>query len=176
MKTEVEEPEIIAEYLLGVAESEYGDKYHDHLLEQYKIYLQMLDKISDRRSMTNTFFLTVNTALISAIGLANLIAEKTSVFLYVVICVPGLLLCYSWYRIIRSYRDLNTHKFIAIHEIEKYLPLRPFDAEWESCGRGRDRKRYWPFTHIERYVPWIFMILYIALMVYGIHLAIGRKA
>jgi hypothetical protein len=29
--------------------SEYGEHYQDHLLEQYKLYVQMADKISERR-------------------------------------------------------------------------------------------------------------------------------
>jgi hypothetical protein len=37
-------------------------------LEQYKIYVEMADRISARRGMTNTFFLTLNTAIFTAVG------------------------------------------------------------------------------------------------------------
>lgn len=156
----------IALALQGIGEKDYGEKYRDHLLEQYKKYLDMADKISDRRSSANTFFLTVNTGLISAFGLANLASQRTSKFLFIAGGLAAILLSYSWYRLIRAYRDLSSAKFNVIHEIEKHLPLRPFAAEWEAVARGQDRRLYWPFTHIERFVPWIFIIVYI-LVVFG---------
>lgn len=160
---------IIRDYLIGAEKQSYSDKYHDHLLEQYKKYLEMADKISDRRSTANTFFLTINTGLISAFGLTNLVAEKSSNFLFITGGVAAILLSYSWYRLIRAYRDLSTAKFKVVHEIEALLPIRPFDAEWEAVGRGENRKLYWPFTHIERFVPWIFILLYALVIVYSIY-------
>jgi hypothetical protein len=40
----------------------------DRLLEQYKIYVEMADRISSRRALTNTFFLTINTAVFALVG------------------------------------------------------------------------------------------------------------
>lgn len=160
---------IIKDYLLGTAKDSYGDKYHDHLLEQYKKYLDMADKLSDRRSAANTFFLTINTGLISAFGLMNLVSDKRSNFLFITGGVAAILLSYSWYRLIRAYRDLGTAKFKVVHEIENLLPIRPFDAEWEAVGRGENRKLYWPFTHIERFVPWIFILLYALVIAYSLY-------
>jgi hypothetical protein len=158
--SEAEQTPIIRRALLGADKSTYGDRYQEHLLDQYKKYLEMADKISDRRSTANTFFLTVNTGLISAFGLSNLVGQRTSGFLLAVGSVAAILLSYSWYRLIRAYRDLSTAKFKVVHEIETMLPIRPFEAEWEAVGRGTNRKLYWPFTHIEKYVPWIFILLY----------------
>ena len=50
---------------------EYGEKYQEHLLEQYKLYVQMADKISERRQSANTFFLTINTVLIAFLGIVG---------------------------------------------------------------------------------------------------------
>lgn len=166
----ISQSESIAQTLIGTSEDKYGINYREHLLEQYNIYLQLTDKISDRRSNTNTFFLTLNTGLVSAIGIVNIVFEKTSIVLFMIIGIAACVLCYSWYRIIRSYRDLNSAKFKVIHEIEKHLPLRPYDAEWESLGKGLNKKLYLPFTHIESIVPWIFIVLHIVLVFYGIYL------
>ena len=38
---------------------EYGDKYPDHLLEQYKLYVEMTDRVSQRRERSNPFFMTL---------------------------------------------------------------------------------------------------------------------
>lgn len=152
---------VIHQHLLGSPKASYGEKYEDHLLDQYKKYLDMADKISDRRSAANTFFLTINTGLISAFGLTKLLSDQNLRFLFVTGGVAAVLLSYSWYRLIRAYRDLSTAKFKVVHEIEKFLPIRPFDAEWEAVGRGENKNLYWPFTHIEQFVPWIFIALYI---------------
>jgi hypothetical protein len=168
--------EIIANTLLGVPKNDYGEHYQAHLLDQYKTYLELTDKISERRSAANTFFLTVNTGLLSAFGIANFVEQKTSPVVFIVGAVAAILLSYSWYRLIRSYRDLNTAKFKVVHEIEKHLPVRPYDAEWEALGRGENRKLYWPFTHIENHVPWIFILVYLAVLSYSIYWLIKGKA
>jgi hypothetical protein len=64
----------------------------------------------------------------------------------------------------------------VVHEIEKHLPVRPYDAEWEALGRGENKKLYWPFTHIENYVPWIFILLYGTVIAYSIYWLIKGKA
>jgi hypothetical protein len=76
------------------------------------------------------------------------------------VMIAGIVVSYLWYRIVRSYRDLNSAKFRMIHEIEKLLPTKPYDAEWEAVGRGEKPKLYLPFTHVEIFVPWIFMALH----------------
>jgi hypothetical protein len=42
--------------------------YKIHILEQYKIYVEMADRISSRRNLANVFFLTINTTLITVVG------------------------------------------------------------------------------------------------------------
>ena len=54
--------------LLAVEEKNYGKDYKQHLLEQYKLYVEMADEVSSRRSKANNFFLSVNTLLVTAIG------------------------------------------------------------------------------------------------------------
>src|SRR5215211_423888 len=55
--------------LYRIPPDKYGGEYQNHLLEQYKLYVQMADKISERRQSANSFFLTINTALIAFLGL-----------------------------------------------------------------------------------------------------------
>jgi hypothetical protein len=155
--------------LWGKSEAQYGDNYNPHLLEQYKIYLDMADKISERRHITNNFFLTLNTGIISAIGIFGFF-EKDKMTInkdYVFFLTISLLIfCYVWYRLIRSYKDLNSAKFKVIHEIEKKLPIRPFDSEWEALGRGKDTRLYLPFSKVEKFVPLIFGTIHFIIMLY----------
>lgn len=151
---------------LFIHESEkYGDKYIEHLLEQYKIYINAAEKISDRRQKTNEFFLALNTGLV---GLLGFIATKTSDDLTSVLffgSIAGGVICYLWYRIVRSYKGLNDGKYRVIHAIESRLPLALYDTEWEALGRGENKEIYWPFTHIELWVPRIFIAIYSLLLV-----------
>lgn len=144
--------------LQGVASADYGESHRDHTLEIYKTYLEMADRVSARREKANSFFLAVNTALIALLAKdAFWGATASPRALEILVPLAAGVLCYLWYRIIRSYRDLNSAKFKVVHAIERQLPLRPYDAEWEIVDRGRNSKLYLPFTHVELVVPWLFM-------------------
>ena len=152
--------------LLGVDEATYSSKsqYEDHLLEQYKLYVEMADRISARRQSANSFFLSVNTALVAIVSYVTASGAQVSGLSWVV-PAAGVALSYMWYRLVRSYKDLNTGKFKVVHEMEKRLPINPYDAEWEALGEGKDKSRYLPFTHIERAVPWVFLALHGAALI-----------
>ncbi len=140
---------------------ESADKYRDHLLEQYKTYSESAQKNSDRRNTANVYFLSINTALITILGYLQIKqAAHVEAAAHVLIALAGIAISFMWYRLIRSYKNLNTAKFKVIHEIEKQLPIRPFDAEWEAVGRGENPDLYLPFTHIELRIPWVFFFLH----------------
>jgi len=128
-----------------------------HLLDQYKLYVEMADKISERRQSANSYFLSVNSALLAFVGYVT--TKETGDYLWL-LGIAGIALSYLWYRLIRSYRDLNAAKFLVIHAIERRLPLSPYNAEWEALGKGNSPVLYKPVTHIELGVPWVFLGLH----------------
>lgn len=143
------------------------------LLEQYKLCVEMADRISARRMTTNSFFLTINSALVAFVGYAETGGRAGGTVAPALVGLSGVVLCYLWYRLIRSYRGLNTGKFLVVHEIETLLPLRLYDAEWEAIGRGKDPRRYLPVTHIEEYVPWVFIAIHLGAVAFGLLFAGG---
>jgi hypothetical protein len=155
--------ELIADALLRVAEAEYGSLYSQHLFDQYKLMVEMADRVSARRMQANTFFLTVNTALLAVF--ASLVKEEV-LFGFVGALPIGalLILCYVWWRIVFSYQQLNSGKFRVIHQLEQQLPVAPYAAEWIAVGEGKDPKRYLPLTHVENWVPRLFGLLYLLLL------------
>ena len=159
------EKQDIEKMLFISASDKYGDKYIEHLLDQYKIYINATEKISDRRQKTNEFFLGLNTALVALLGF---IATKTSQqeisLMLGVSAIAGVTVCYLWYRIIASYKGLNSAKFTVIHAIELRLPLALYDTEWEMLERGKNKEVYWPFSHIELHVPKVFIVIYIMMI------------
>ena len=134
------------------------EKWHTHLLDQYKIYVEMADRISQRRTTANNYFLSVNAAILGFIG--YLTTKESPDFLWL-LAVAGIALCFLWFSIIISYKNLNTAKWLVVHEIEKRLPMSPYDAEWDAVERGKNPRLYRPMSHIESVVPWVFIILHV---------------
>ena len=81
------------------------------------------------------------------------------------------MLSVSWYVVIRSYRQLNSGKFAALHELEEQLayPFYPFfTREWELLEKGKDRRRYWKLTIVETSLPCIFFALFVGLVILSV--------
>jgi len=152
--------------LFGTKPDEYESEYVEHLLEQYRLYVQSHENVSDRRLDANKYFVTLNTALIGALGYLQTQLPEDIAFVVLLGSVAGSLICYLWYRIIRSYRGLNTGKFEVIHAIEERLPLSLYDTEWKALGEGKDKKKYLPVSHIEEWIPRIFIALYVFVILF----------
>lgn len=139
----------------------------DALLEQYKLYIEMMDKVSERRGNANSFFITLHTVVLGIIGINGFSVEKY----WWLIVILGLILSYVWGYLLQSYKLLNTGKFEVIHEIEKELPMNMYAYEWEILDYGKNRAKYWPISHLERIIPIVFAIVYI---VFGVCILAGR--
>lgn len=150
--------------LLQHTEKDYGDSFKAHLFEQYKLYVESAEKISERRVSANNYLLTVNAFLVTLYGL--LAASRYGGYWTILVPVAGVLVSFNWHRIITAYRDLNTVKFSVIHELERYMPAALHKYEWQRAEFGRG-KAYRPLSHLERGVPLIFMALYVLLAVIG---------
>jgi hypothetical protein len=162
--------------LFAVDEKSYGEKYNQYLLEQYKLCVEMADRISSRRSKANTFFLSVNTLLVTAIGiLTELGSSFASLNLWwvVVTSFAGILFCWTWLSTINSYRQLNSGKFKIINTIEQKLPLAIYKAEWAYLKPKNKTDRYKQLTIVELWVPKIFGVTYSVLMLIAIFLLFG---
>jgi len=145
----------------------YGDEELRVAFEQYKLYVEMADKVSERRGQANTFFTTVNTLLFTAF---TFLATQKTVW-YVLLGAIGCVISFAWFFTLNSYRQLNSGKFKVINEIEKVLPLSGFSYEWEVLEKGKSKTRYWKLSSVERVVPVIFFISYIATALLHIFLA-----
>lgn len=132
------------------------------LLEQYKLYVEAADKISERRDKINNFFLTLNTLVIGGIGyLLDKNIHLSSKYIVILPLAVILAVCWFWYRLVKSYRQLNTAKYDLIGEVEKKLPARLWSSEWYVLGEGKDPSKYVPFSHIEQNIPAAIGIFYV---------------
>ena len=154
MKTKKEEKELI--------NKDYGKDFHNHLLEQYKLYVESADKISSRRDSANHFYLTLNSALFAISGYLSFLNKNPLIF--ILIPLAGIIISFYWMKTIKSYRNLNSGKFKIIHKLEDYLPASIFKYEWQILERGKT-KIYLPLTVVEKGIPNVFIAMYILIII-----------
>jgi len=148
-------------HLLNNTPEKYGEKYQSHYLEQYKLYVNGMELISNRRQKANSYFLTLNTLLLSAMGISFQLANDQAYdWMRIQLALLGILICAIFWFLLRSYKQLNSAKFEIIHEIERNLPLSLYECEWKILGEGKDSGKYYPFSHIELLIPWVFGLIY----------------
>lgn len=121
----------------------------------------MADRVSERRVTVNNLFITLNSVILA---LSAIIPKKSDVS----IAIVGIIISFLWITTITSYKNLNSAKFKVINELEKQLPTQPFNYEWFLVGEGQDKKKYKKLTQIEKNIPIIFIIIYLAILVLNI--------
>lgn len=140
--------------------------------EMYRLAVEMADRVSDRRATANRFFFTVQAGLAVALGAFSVSDEAShpDKFLLALAAAAGVLIAASWWLLLRSYRDLNTAKFAVINRIEaEHLPLQVFGDEWTELKKDpvkRWRPWYAEQGQVERAVPLIYLVLYVAVGAY----------
>lgn len=121
------------------------------ILAQWQTCVEMANSVSQRRDTMNNIFVTLNLAIVAAISINW---DMKSLF----ILVAGIVVCVIWLLFIRNYKLLNTEKFNVINEIEKKLPVKPFNDEWKKLERN---KQYKDSTRLEKALPIMFIVLYV---------------
>lgn len=134
----------------------------DRVFELYKLMVGTSEALVGRRQGVNTFFLTVNGAMLTAIGLVlqgggeqRLLAG--GIF---ILAVTGGILSLAWKSLLRSFGQLNTGKFAVINKLEERLPARVFTAEWTALAEGKNKRIYLSFTSREIWAPWTTFAVY----------------
>ncbi len=152
-----------------------GRRTQQSLLDQYRLLVESSERVVARRQTANTFFLSINSALLLFAGVLLREGDLTSVVGGAVgagLSVLGFFICLAWWRIVTSFRQLNAAKFKIIHLLGEHLPAAVFAAEWGALGSGRDPSLYRPFTGLETRIPAGLMTLYAAAAVASLAAAV----
>lgn len=147
-----------------------GATYRNAVFEQYKLCVEMADRVSARRNLANTFFLTLHSGLLVFLGtwLSQEHHRRAPVVLSLAALLVLLGMCATWWFTLRSYQQLNKGKFAVIGALEERLPARAFvAAEWRALDEGQDWRVYVPLSRVERWVPLLFASAYILGFVAG---------
>jgi hypothetical protein len=135
-----------------------------YLLEQYKLVVEMADRISERRQGVNNFYI----GILSALALLYSLLEKAPTpwaraVLQSSLPIVAIILCVMWALLIASYRRINAAKYEVILEMEKRLPAAPYTDEWNRLGAGK--ARHYQVTKLEMAIPFLFALAFLALLV-----------
>jgi hypothetical protein len=129
----------------------------DQLFEQYKILISSAEEISSRRATANNYLLSVNSLLVTVHALGSSLQPGAP--WQIVLPLAGLIICLSWWALIRSYRNVNSAKFKVIHNLESNLASQPYKDEWNLM-----EKSHIPLSYIEQWIPAVFGCLYLGLL------------
>ncbi len=150
--------------------NDYGGNYADHLLEQYKLYVEMADRISQRRDQSNRFYAGLVSAIIALLVVMGRLGVSGSSW-SIALLAAGLLgasLSVIWFINLGSYRALNSAKFRVINEMESQLPYAGYTEEWAYLRPVEGPARYFQLTRIERYVPLLILALFVGIVAFSI--------
>ena len=149
----------------------YGEHYQTYLLEQYKLYVEMSDRISARRGQVNSFYISLLSGLLAVLFLFGNKQTDVSIqgkLMFLLISAVGLTLCAVWLFNIRSLKRLNSAKFKVIHEIENLLPFACYDKEWEIMQQDKSFQDLQQ-TQIEQFIPLVLAFPYFGLFCYALN-------
>jgi len=144
----------------SVAYEGSGEKYQAAILEQWKLYVEIVDRVSSRRSLTNTFFLTLNTAIFTVIGVVGKVASHVSSWVLIFPLFVAVFECAAWWGLVRAYRHLVHAKFKVVAALEERLPASPYSRA-ESVALGPSWLRYRPISMLEQWIPILFGATYV---------------
>lgn len=157
-------------YIKDEIERTDAPKRMEDLVTQYQTYVQTSEAILERRQAISSFYVSVNTTIITAITTIISIFMSTDMLsnkqlsIGIIILVSSLLsiiLNSNWYLQLDSYGKLNSAKMKVISALEKYMPANIFDTEWRVMSSKIGGKKYRSFTNIEKTIPMTFLVFFI---------------
>ncbi len=153
---------------------ESTEQFQDHLLEQYKLYVEMIDRFTARRQQMNSFYISLLSGLLAAttlvfnsdvITLLNASFQKSALL---ALSLLGICLCSVWFLNLRSYSQLNSAKFKVLNKLEKQLPFACYASEWELIKSDNKYSKYITQTVIERIIPFVLIVPFVVLLKFSI--------
>jgi len=141
-------------------------RHKNELLDQYKMFQKTSEDLISRRQSVNSFYISVNSALVGLLGvIMGLVEAPVKFYVVFFMCIVGLILDISWANILEAYGTLNSAKMKVINLIEEQLPVALYDVEWRIMSDKLNNKKYVSFTDSEKRIPKIFALVYAVIMV-----------
>lgn len=146
-------------------ETEYGDKYRDHFLEQYKIAINGVDYTSKWKHLVNNYFLTIHTVILAGAGMsASRVDISMPAFAHYILPIVGVCMAIAWFITVRGYNEVLEAKFSILHCIEEHLPIAIYKTEWDILSTSY--KKLHRAAKVDAMVPAFFVVLYALIFIF----------
>jgi len=165
------------------------DSKHKKLsFEEFKLYYESAEKVTDRRLETNRWNYTVCVAILIAVAVITKWTFATTSLVWVglaavtVLCTMAILFCVLWVGQIRAFKNLNNAKFEVLNQMAPNLEFdhdkpgalvsfRPFEKEWTKLSEtnsleemGKSNIVALKSSNIEYFIPKAFAALFCAIL------------
>lgn len=140
--------------------------------EQYKLFVDSYNKLSERRKDLNTFYVTVNTLIISilgALGEGKFFLQKTGALLSI-LTLLGIVIAFAWISAIHVYKIINNKNYATIVEFEQYFPALLYTSlnkDLERLDPHAEGKNF--IVQREIIVPYAFLSAYLLYLMFNIY-------
>lgn len=141
--------------------------------EEYKLFVEHIHTLTDRRQTVTITYLSVNAALVSAVTflfLSENVLEWGRQLLALGMLIAGILACDFWRRLIVRYSRLLKWWYEKMRLLESQMPNsnKLFTAEYEEVYESQKDKGFSVMRYEVR-LTWLFTVIYaivsLALMV-----------
>ncbi len=163
--------------------------------EEFRLYYESAEKVTDRRLSTNKFNYSISTTLLLVIAYIWNWSNVNSQFSYIafsitlVISLMATLFCSLWIGKIEDYKLLNNAKFDILNEMSQNLIFgddelnvvssNPFQKEWEKLNNQNALQNVNSLnvlalksSNIEFFIPKAFRIIFILIFSISLFLII----
>lgn len=159
--SEVEKDKVCRANIFGVPENAYGPQYKEHFFDQYKFFVESVNYTSELKLKVNSYFLTINTALITAIGLSFGKQTLSSSIWHFLLPLAGIFISIIWWGVTYSYKQRNVAKLRIIHCLEEQLPLALYKTEWQLMEENHSSSLKKFLFRIDLFIPYVFLFSYL---------------
>lgn len=133
--------------------------------EEYKLFSELVQRLSERRQAASQTYLAVNTA---AFGVLAFLAKDAGfhgwglVGVSVPLFLVGTIACVIWHKIVTHFREIIGWHYERLRDMEEVLPdsARVYSREWERFYQAQASKKGFSFSQLEIWLPRLFIALY----------------
>lgn len=151
------------------------------ILEQYKLYMEMLDRSTKRRMDTNALFISIHTVMVTIVSLFN----RGNPWALLAVAAAGIAFSILWRALLIHYNTINRVKWDVLYDMEQFLPYKPFYAEYYEKLKRTDKKTwrsgnnipaeenpqaYYAISRQEKALPWFFGFLYAIIGIVAVYM------
>jgi hypothetical protein len=164
--------------------------HHGYSFDEYKLYYESTEKVTDRRLATNTWNYGLCSAILLAVaglaswGMQQPVFRLVMIGAILMLASMGWLLCSLWIDQIRDFKELNSAKFEVLNSMAPLIRFgadgalisaRPFENEWKILEAKKATREVGTLNIIalrssnaEFLVPRSFRWLYSLIVVVGV--------